>query len=57
MSLGLAYWILLLVAVVFGLAIHFGYATATWGIAGNSLLILVLFILIGWQIFGPPLHR
>jgi hypothetical protein len=30
--------------------------TAAW--AGvSTLLLFVLFALLGWQIFGPPLHR
>jgi hypothetical protein len=57
MTLGLAYWILLLVACVFGFALHFGYASTTWGVGGNSLLLLALLIILGWQVFGPPLHR
>lgn len=56
MSLGLAYWILLLVWLVFFGLTHFGYAGA-WGIGVNTILLLVLFLLLGWQVFGPPLHR
>ena len=56
MTLGLAYWILMLIWFAFGLAIHFGYA-GTYGAFGNSLLLFVLFVLLGWQTFGPPLHR
>jgi hypothetical protein len=56
MTLGLCYWILMIVWAVFGLVIHFGYA-AGYGVAGNTLLLFVLFVLLGWQTFGPPLHR
>ena len=56
MTLGLCYWILMLVWVVFGLAIHFGYAGG-YGVLGNSILLFILFLLLGWQTFGPPLHR
>lgn len=56
MSLGLAYWVLMLVWLVFGAAVHFGYVVGPW--AGvSTLLLFVLFALLGWQIFGPPLHR
>jgi hypothetical protein len=57
MTLGLCYWILMLIWLVFGLVLHFGYAPATWGLAVNSVLLFVLFLLLGWQVFGPPLHR
>lgn len=57
MTLGLAFWVLWLVWVVFGLLAHFGMVGAPWALGGNTLLLVVLFCLLGWQIFGPPLHR
>lgn len=56
MTLGLCYWILMLIWFVFGLILHFGYAPG-WGLAVNTMLLFVLFLLLGWQVFGPPLHR
>lgn len=56
MTLGLAYWILMLIWLVFGVLIHFGYA-GPYGIVGNTVLLFVLFVLLGWQVFGAPLHR
>jgi hypothetical protein len=56
MTLGLCYWILMLIWLVFNLSWHFGYA-GTYGPAGSALLLFVLFLLLGWQVFGPPLHR
>ena len=56
MTLGLAYWVLMLIWLAFGLAIHFGYA-GTWGMAGNTLFLFILFVLLGWQVFGPPLRK
>lgn len=56
MTLGLAFWTLVLVAVVFGIASHFGYVSG-WGWGVGSLLYFVLLVLLGWQIFGPPLHK
>jgi len=56
MTLGLAFWIIMLIWLVFGGLLHFGMVTAAW--AGiSTLLLFVLFGLLGWQIFGPPLHR
>jgi len=57
MTLGLAFWILMLIWLVFGLVWHFGYAPASWAVGVNSLLLFVLFVLLGWQVFGAPLHR
>ena len=56
MTLGLAYWVLMLIWLVFGLLLHFGYVAGPW--AGvNIILLFVLFVLLGWQVFGPPIHR
>lgn len=57
MTLGLCYWILMLIWAVFGLVWHFGYTPAAWGFAVNTVLLFVLFLLLGWQVFGPPLRR
>jgi hypothetical protein len=56
MTLGLAFWILMLIWAVFGILIHFGYAGG-YGVVGNTVLLFVLFGLLGWQVFGAPLHR
>ena len=56
MTLGLCYWILMLIWLVFGLLVHFGIAAA-YGVVGNTILLFILFLLLGWQVFGPPLHR
>lgn len=56
MTLGLCYWILMLIWFVFGLLVHAGMLTA-YGAVGNVLLLFVLFLLLGWQVFGPPLRR
>jgi hypothetical protein len=56
MTLGLAFWIIMLVWFVFGLLIHFGVVGGIYA-GGNTLLLFVLFVLLGWQLFGPPLRR
>ena len=55
MSLGLCFWIIIIVLVLF-----FG---AFWGgllhpayVGINNLVELVLFVLLGWQVFGPPIR-
>lgn len=55
MTRGLAYWILMLVWLVVGLAWHFAWIGA-FGIFGVALIPFLLFCLLGWQVFGPPLR-
>ena len=55
MSIGLAFWILMLIWFVFGVIWHFGYI-GSYGPIGSTLLLFVLFLLLGWKVFGPPLH-
>ena len=57
MSLGLCFWILMLIWLVFGVLAHFAVVTGVYALVGNSVLLFILFMLLGWQVFGPPLHR
>lgn len=57
MTLGLAFYILLLLWLVFGLAWNWpGGPVGAYGPMGNSILLFFLFLLLGWKVFGPPLH-
>jgi hypothetical protein len=56
MTLGLAFWIIMLVWLVFGALLHFGMVGSAWA-GANVVLLFVLFALLGWQVFGAPLHR
>lgn len=53
MTFGLAYWILMLVWLVFGV-------WQTWPnnykAGGGNLLLFILLVLSGWRVFGPPIH-
>jgi hypothetical protein len=42
---------------VFGLLLHFGVVAASYSALGNEVLLFVLFLLLGWQVFGPPIRR
>jgi hypothetical protein len=55
MTLGLAYWVLMLVWLAVGL--YIGYIGASTFALGGNLLLFILLVLLGWQVFGPPLHR
>jgi hypothetical protein len=53
MTLGLAFWILMLIWLVWGLwqswpGVH--------GWAASNLLLFMLLLLLGWHDFGPPIH-
>lgn len=53
MSFGLLYWILMLVWFVFGL-------WQTWPdykSHGGNLLLFVLLLVLGWRVFGAPIHQ
>ena len=56
MSIGLAFWIIMLCWFVFGIFTHFYPGWSSYGVLGNSLLIFVLLLLLGWKVFGAPLH-
>ena len=51
MSMGLAYWILMLVWLVFRVWQSWPNQT----VIGGDLLIFILFVLLGWKVFGPPI--
>jgi hypothetical protein len=54
MTRGLIFWVLMLVWLVFGVLAHFGLVGG-YGVAGSTLLLFILFGLLGWQVFGPPI--
>jgi hypothetical protein len=56
MTLGLAFWVIMIVWLVFGLLVHFGMVGGIYA-GGSTLLLFVLFMLLGWPVFGPPLRR
>lgn len=53
MTLGLAFYILLLIWFVFGVWGSWPGSPGVWG--GNALQFL-LFLLLGWHSFGAPIH-
>lgn len=58
MSLGIAFWVIMIVWLVFGALSHFGAVqTGAWGAQVSTILLFVLFAILGWQVFGPAIHR
>ena len=57
MSIGLAFWILMLLWLVGGFVWHGpGAMSGQYWPLGSNLLLFVLLVLLGWHAFGPPLR-
>jgi len=54
MSFGLIFWILMLLWLVFS-SWSF-YSPVQHGPWVNSLFLFILFLLLGWHVFGAPVH-
>ena len=52
MTFGLCYWILMLIWLVFGV----WTAWPNYKASGGNLLLFVLLVLLGWKVFGAPIH-
>ena len=52
MSLGLAFYIIMLIWLVFSV-------WQSWPnqiVVGGNIMLFILFLLLGWHAFGPPIH-
>jgi len=57
MSIGLLFWLIMLLGLLFGFAFRSNSSWAGWyGPYGDWLILFILFGLLGWGVFGPPLH-
>jgi len=56
MSIGLVFWILMLLWLVLGLWWHWPATSASYPVVGFNLLLFILLLLLGWHSFGPPIH-
>jgi hypothetical protein len=54
MTLGLCFYILMLLWLVLGFFV--APSGASFSYYTPNLLLFVLFLLLGWKTFGPPLH-
>jgi hypothetical protein len=52
MSIGLAFWIIILVGLCIGL--YFSWPNRQ--LSGGLVVVFVLLCLLGWHVFGPPIH-
>ena len=56
MTIGLLFWILMLIVLIFGIFTRWpAPGTQPWPI-GEWVLLWILLALLGWKAFGPALH-
>jgi len=55
MTFALCYWILMLLWLIFGVWSNWPVAGGNRFGLGNTLLLFILFVLLGWKVFGAPL--
>jgi hypothetical protein len=51
MPFALAYWIIMLIWLLFGL-----YSSGIMWLTGPNVILFILLVLLGWKVFGVPLH-
>ncbi len=56
MTFALAFWVLMLIWLVFGVVVPFAWPAGPYHPIVNGLLLFILFLLLGWRVFGAPLH-
>jgi hypothetical protein len=56
MTIGLVFWIIMLLWFLYAIAWHWGTVPAAWAPFGNAVLLFILFLLLGWHAFGAPVH-
>lgn len=56
MSLGLAFWILMLIWLVWGGYVSYHAGPLNPAGLGGNLLLFVLLLLLGWKAFGAPIQ-
>ncbi len=57
MSFGLAFWILMLIWLLLSLRTNWPLGPDTYYGFGGALLSFILFGILGWHAFGPPIHQ
>lgn len=54
MTFGLVFWILMLLWAVF--SAWSWHTNPPYGPLGSNVLLFILFLLLGWKVFGAPIH-
>lgn len=57
MTLALIFWIIMLVWLVFSLWLHWSpTGGGPYPVWANSFLLFILFLILGWGVFGAPIR-
>jgi len=56
MTLGLVFWILMLLWLIFGLFNWYSPNRVPFGYWGHGVFLFILFLILGWHDFGAPIH-
>jgi len=57
MSMGLIFWVLMLLWLVFGFWQNWGgIQSGQWQPVGGNLMLFILLLLLGWAAFGAPIR-
>jgi hypothetical protein len=56
MSFGLIFWILMLFWAVYGVGGYYRFGPTANYWYGHGAFLFVLFLLLGWKVFGAPVH-
>jgi hypothetical protein len=51
MPFAVAYWVIMLIWLVLGL-----YQSGIVWLTGPNIILFILLVLLGWKVFGVPLH-
>ena len=55
MTRGLIFWVIMIILLIVGGLFYFGTLGA-FGPLGLGIVAYILFGLLGWQVFGPPIR-
>lgn len=59
MPLGILFYILILIWLLFGLYWNWSQGPdgrPNYGLVGGNLMLFMLFLILGWRVFGPPIQ-
>lgn len=58
MPLGILFWVVYVIAILFGVWSNYEAAQPLWYRRAGAYLILWLLVgVLGWEVFGPVVHR